>query len=103
MTRGKLIIAMTVVLMTGFMGGFALRPVIVPVPDTTVASGHSASLPGSEEARSTQYFIAHVDEARQVITECRRGTLRGAECANAETAVVTVESRKRFRRFRKDR
>lgn len=103
MTRGKIIIAMIVVLITGFVGGFVLRPVIVPVPETTDASAQPASLPASEAARSTQYFIAHVDEARQVITACREGTVRGAECANAETAVVTVESKERFRRFRTDR
>lgn len=31
------------------------------------------------------------------------GTVRGAECANAETAVVTIESKEGFRRFRTDR
>lgn len=103
MTRGKLIIATIIVLMTGFVGGFVLRPVIAPVQETTVAAAQPASLPASEAAHSTQYFIAHIDEARQVITACREGTVRGVECANAETAVATVESKERFRRFRKDR
>lgn len=57
MMRGKLIIAMIVVLMTGLVGAFALRPVIVPVPDTTVASAQSALPPASEAARSTPYAV----------------------------------------------
>ena len=102
MTRGKLIVATIVVLMTGFVGAFVLRPVVVPVPETTVAFAQPAPLPASEAARGTQYFIAHVDEARHVITACREGTVRGSECANAETALVTVDSKERFRRFRND-
>jgi hypothetical protein len=54
-------------------------------------------------ARPPQYFEVHIDEARQVIAACRKGAVRGDECANAKTAIVTVESKERFRRFREGR
>lgn len=102
MTRGKLTIAAICLLMTGFAGGFVLRPVIAPSKETQVAVVQPAPAAASEAARGTQYFIAHIDEARQIVAACREGTARGDECANAETAVITVESKERFRRFRKD-
>lgn len=51
------------------------------------------------EPRSTQYFEAHVDEARQIVEGCRDGSVRGAECDNADIAVQTVEARERRKRF----
>jgi hypothetical protein len=53
--------------------------------------------------RSTQCFEANIVEARQVAAECRDGSIRGEECANAETAIITVESKERFKRFRAER
>ena len=100
MTHGKLTIAAICLLMTGFAGGFVLRPVIAPSKETPVAVVQPAPASDSGAARGTQYFIAHIDEARKIVAGCREGSVRGNECANAETAVVTVESKERFKRFR---
>lgn len=62
--------------------------------------GISLSACGQNEPRSGQYFEAHIDEARQIVTDCRNGSVRGDECTNAEIAVQTVEGRERFKRFR---
>lgn len=103
MTQTKLRILMLVLLLVGFGAGFVLRPILVPPPQTVAVAGPSPTEAATNEARGTQYFEAHIDEARQVVAACREGTMRGDECANAETAVVTVESRERFRRFRGER
>lgn len=50
--------------------------------------------------RSSAYFAEHLDEARQVVTGCRDGTVRGEECANAGLAVEEADAKERFRRFR---
>ncbi len=50
--------------------------------------------------RSSEYFGAHLDEARQVVAACRDGTVRGDECANAGLAVEEADAKERFRRFR---
>ncbi|GAY20114.1 hypothetical protein SFOMI_0636 [Sphingobium fuliginis] len=50
--------------------------------------------------RSSEYFAAHLDEARQVVAGCRDGTVRGEECANAGLAVEEADAKARFRRFR---
>lgn len=50
--------------------------------------------------RSSEYFAAHLNEARQVVTGCRDGTVRGEECANAGMAVEEADAKERFRRFR---
>lgn len=55
------------------------------------------------EPRSTQYFEAHIDEARQIVQECRDGPVRGAECDNADIAVQTSEAKERRKRFFGDR
>lgn len=100
MSQRKTIIVVLVSLTIGFMGGFALRPIIAPGTDTPPVAISSPIDAAPSEARSTQYFVAHVDEARQVVAGCRQGDIRGDECANAETAIVTVESSERFKRFR---
>ena len=82
MTQGKTLIIVLVTLVIGFGAGFTLRPIIAPA-----------------EPRGTQYFAAHLDEARQVVAQCAEGTVRGAECAKAEQAVVEAEGRDRFKRF----
>ena len=53
----------------------------------------------AEGPRGTQYFAAHLDEARAIVAGCRDGSVRGDECANAEQAVVTAGSRKRAAKF----
>jgi hypothetical protein len=65
-----------------------------------VVNDPSSSIATPAEARSTQYFEENVDEARQVARACRDGTIRGDECTNAETAIITVDSKERFTRFR---
>jgi UPF0716 family protein affecting phage T7 exclusion len=100
MTRGKLVITAIAMLVVGFVSGFILLPVISPVRQagTTAAALPAGSL--SSDARSTQYFMANIDEARLVAAGCRDGSVRGGECVNAETAISTAESKERFKRFR---
>lgn len=51
------------------------------------------------EPRSRQYFDAHIDEARQVVEGCSEGSVRGAECDNAEHAVIRAEAKARSKKF----
>ena len=99
MSQGKTIIVLIVTLGIGFAGGFILRPVIAPSATTVVASAPIPVSPASGEARGTQYFMAHLDEARQVVAGCRDGSVRGGECANAEEAIIKVDAQERRRRF----
>ena len=99
MLQGKAIISLIVALAVGFAGGFILRPVIAPSPATVVASAPTPVSPASGEPRGTQYFMAHLDEARQVVAGCRDGSVRGGECANAEEAIIKVDAQERRRRF----
>lgn len=55
---------------------------------------------GKAEPRSTQYFAAHLDEAREVVTGCKDGSFRGDECTNADMAVQEADAKERFRKFR---
>lgn len=95
MTQGRTLIIVLVTLIIGFGAGFVLRPVILPIGQTAALA--PASLPA--EPRGTQYFTAHLDEARQILAQCADGSARGAECANAEQAVVEADGRARFKRF----
>lgn len=99
MSQGKTIIVLIVTLAIGFTGGFILRPVIAPSATTVVASAPIPVSPASGEARGTQYFMAHLDEARQIMAGCRDGSVRGGECANAEEAIIKVDAQERRRRF----
>jgi hypothetical protein len=47
-----------------------------------------------------QYFEANIEEAQKVAADCTDGSQTGAECANADVAIQTVEGRERFERFR---
>ena len=95
MTQGRTLIIVLVTLIIGFGAGFVLRPVIVPVSQTAAVAGP----PAAATPRGTQYFAAHLDEARQIVAGCREGTVRGDECVNAEQAVVEAEGRERFKKF----
>jgi hypothetical protein len=53
--------------------------------------------PPASAARGTQYFEAHLDEAKLVIKGCGDGTVRGD--ANAERAVVAAQARENRSRF----
>ena len=97
MTQGKTLIIVLVTLIIGLGAGFVLRPIIAPAGPSAAAISAPAIPPA--EPRGTQYFAAHLDEARQVVAQCADGTARGAECANAEQAVVEAEGRDRFKRF----
>lgn len=99
MTQGKTFIIVLVALVIGFGAGFVLRPVIVPVERTAIAASPPAAAPAPAEARGKQYFTAHIDEARQVMTQCTEGTVRGDECLNAEMAVTEADARERHKRF----
>src|SRR3546814_12423404 len=90
MGQGKTIIIVLVTLVIGFSGGFLLRPVIAPAQQAALAATAPPAAPVSSEARGTQYFMANIDEARQVTAGCRNGSIRGGECAPAEQASHTV-------------
>lgn len=99
MSQGKTIIIVLVTLVIGFTGGFVLRPVIVPPQCTAPVGIPSPVAAAPREARGTQYFVANMDEARQVVAGCRDGSVRGGECANAEEAIIKVEAQERRKRF----
>jgi len=99
MTQGKTLIIVLVTLIIGFGAGFVLRPVIVPVERAAIVASQPVAASMPVEPRGTQYFAAHLDEARQVVARCAEGTTRGDECANAEQAVIEAEGRDRFKGF----
>ncbi len=99
MSQGKTLIIVLVALVIGFAGGFVLRPIITPAPQTAAAASPALVAPTSTEARGTQYFVAHIEEARQIVSGCRDGSVRGGECATAEEAIIKVEAAERRKRF----
>lgn len=99
MSQGKTIIIVLVTLVIGFAGGFVLRPVIAPTHQAEAIAVAPPAAAVSSAARGTQYFVANIDEARQVVAGCRKGPVRGGECANAEEAIIKVEARERRKRF----
>lgn len=94
-----LIIVGLVMLVLGLVAGFILRPIIAPTAATVEITGPAPVAAASAEARGTQYFVAHIDEARQVVAGCHDGSVRGGECANAEEAIIKVDAQERRRRF----
>ena len=99
MLQGKTIIIALVTLFIGFAGGFVLRPVIAPTQQTAPVAIPSPIAAPPSEARGTQYFVANIDEARQVVAGCRDGSVRGGECANADEAIIKVDAQERRKRF----
>lgn len=99
MSQGKTIIIALVTLLVGFAGGFILRPIIAPTQQTAPVAVSSPIAAPPSEARGTQYFVAHIDEARQVVAGCRDGSVRGGECATAEEAIIKVEAQECRNRF----
>jgi hypothetical protein len=99
MWQGKTIIIMLVTLVIGFAGGFVLRPVIAPIQQGGAIAARPPAAPVSSEARGTQYFVANLDEARQVVAGCRDGSVRGGECATAQEAIIKDEAQERRKRF----
>ncbi|MBB6192335.1 hypothetical protein FHS51_002578 [Sphingobium wenxiniae] len=99
MWKSKTIIVVIVTLAIGFAGGFILRPVTAPPQQAVAAASPSPVAPVPTEARGTQYFVANIDEARQVVAGCRDGSVRGGECATAEEAIIKVDAAERRKRF----
>lgn len=44
-----------------------------------------------QQARSEDYFNAHIAEARKVVAACTSGSERGPECENAHLAVEEAD------------
>lgn len=99
MSQGKAIMIALVALIVGFAAGFVLRPVIAPARQTAATAEPAAASPAETAPRSTQYFAAHLDDARQVVAKCQSGSVRDTECANAGQAVTEAEGKERFRKF----
>ena len=99
MLQGKTLIISLVTLVIGFAGGFVLRPVIAPAQRADTVAVASPAAPIASEARGTQYFVAHIEEARRVVAGCRDGSVRGGECVTAEQAISRVDAEERRRRF----
>jgi hypothetical protein len=99
MSNGKTVITGLSMLVLGFTGGFVLRPVISSTQQTARGDAVTPAAPVSGEVRGTQYFVAHIDEARQVAAGCRDGSVRGGECATAEEAIIKVDAAERRKRF----
>ncbi|MFN2474673.1 MAG: hypothetical protein ABR588_12270 [Sphingomicrobium sp.] len=97
MKQGNTIVVALGMLAIGFVAGFALRPSIAPTYRQVTAA--TAAVPTDAEPRGTQYFAAHLDEGRQIVTSCADGSVRGQECANAGAAVSEAEGKERFRKF----
>jgi hypothetical protein len=98
-SQGKTIIIVLVTLLVGFAGGFILRPVIAPPPQTAPTTIPVSVAAAPNGPRGTQYFVAHIDEAPQVVAGCRDGSVRGGECATAEEAIIKVDAQERRKRF----
>lgn len=99
MPQAKTIIIALVTLAIGFAGGFILRPVIAPPQRANAIAIAPFAVPVSSEVRGTQYFVANIDEARQIVTGCRDGSVRGGECATAEEAIIKFDAAERRKRF----
>ena len=54
------------------------------------------------EPRAAAYFEAHPDEAAQVLKGCKAGSHRGAECQNAEAAIIALKRNARMARYKKE-
>lgn len=99
MSQGKTIVIALITLMIGLAGGFVLRPVIAPPQQASTQIAVPQASPVSGEARGTQYFVEHVDEARRIVAGCRDGSVRGGECATADEALIKVDAAERRKRF----
>jgi hypothetical protein len=99
MAKRTAIIIAIITLVIGFAGGLVLRPVIAPAQQTVPVAVPSPIAAAPSEARGTQYFVVHIDEARQVVAGCRDGLVRGGECATAEEAIIKIEAQERRKRF----
>ncbi len=99
MSPAKTITIVLVTSLLGFGGGFILRPVIVPTQQAALVAIPSPAVAVPSEARGAQHFMAHIDEARQVVAGCSDGSVRGGECATAQEAIIKVDAQERRKRF----
>ena len=99
MLQGKTLIIVLIALVIGFAGGFVLRPIIIPAQQSVADANAAPIAPTSTDARGTQYFLVHIDEARQVVTGCCNGSVRGSECTTAEEAIIKADAQERRKRF----
>lgn len=54
----------------------------------------------SRDPRSASYFEAHPDETNRVLSDCKSGTHRGAECENASAADAKRKSDARLELYK---
>ena len=81
MRQDKTMMIVLVTLVIGFAGGFVLRPVIAPTQQTAPVPIPSPIVAVPSEARGTQYFVAHINEAlppHDLLTGLVDGVLRAA-------------------------
>lgn len=97
--KGRTLIIVLVTLIIGFGAGFVLRPVIVPAGQTATVADALPAVQVPSPPRGTQYFAAHLEEARQIVAQCAEGSVTGDECANSEQALIEAEGRERFKKF----
>lgn len=55
----------------------------------------------SPQPRSSDYFVAHPAEAKQVVADCKAGSHHGDECVNATAGVAAAESAERMKLYKK--
>lgn len=100
MPKSRLIMAVICIILFGTGIVNVLRPVISGPSNEAVTDNEVSPPTVTAAPRGAQFFEANIDEARRVAIACRDGIIRGDECATAETAIMTVESEGRFKRFR---
>jgi hypothetical protein len=100
MSKSKLVVVIICMSLILLGTVYVIRPFNSTLSQGSASDSPLSSPAGPAAPRGTQFFEAHVDEARRVAAACRDGTIRGDECANAETAIITVGSKERFKRFR---
>ena len=55
----------------------------------------------SPQPRSSDYFVAHQEEAKSVVADCKAGSHKGEECVNATAGVAAAESAERMKLYKK--
>jgi hypothetical protein len=100
MTKTRLAIVIIFTLIVGLGAWFALLPIISSSSQEAATDTLASPINATAAPRGTQFFEANINEAQRVVAACRGGTVRGDECVNAETAIITIESKERFKRFR---
>jgi hypothetical protein len=71
-----------------------IRPVLVALSLASLAAC-------SPQPRSAAYFIAHPEEAEQVLAACETAAHRGEECVNAKAAPAATARDARMDAYRK--